>query len=188
MPGRSQGRDPGAGGPIWRVVVASYSSADRLADVWIRHTIPPAPCQAAGLYQIVRPAGEKGVLSPFRAAHMHLECGGAGGIFHLHGGIGRGIRTPKWRINRKTPGNSEGQRPTCGLRSWHRSPVWRQESGLRTSSTSKRRVPCGKDCRGTHSWRWQRPHGPHVSHAACTPCRAHRDRNGMLAQITVQVL
>jgi len=31
-----------------------------------------------------------------------------------------GIRTPKWRIIARPPGNREGQRTTCGLQSWQR--------------------------------------------------------------------
>src|SRR5919205_475446 len=109
---------------IWRVVVASYSSADRLADVWIRHTISTLAVPSSRAWYAISSGrlGEKGVLS---ALPSRPTCTwSVGGSRRLNSistvVLVEGIRTPKWRIIARPPGNREGKRTTCGRRSWHR--------------------------------------------------------------------
>src|SRR4030095_2916491 len=87
---------------IWRVVVASYSSADRLADVWIRHTISTcAVPRSRALYAISsgRLGAEGGVSSLRRRPDGPWGVGGSRRLYSISTVVlVAGIRTPKWRI------------------------------------------------------------------------------------------
>src|SRR5262252_468547 len=87
---------------IWRVVVASYASADRLADVWIRHTISTCAVPSSRAWYAISSGrlGEKGVLSPLpRRPTCTWSVGGSNRLYSISTVVlVEGIRTPKWRI------------------------------------------------------------------------------------------
>src|SRR5215813_10574899 len=87
---------------IWRVVVASYSSADRLADVWIRHTISTLAVPSSRAWYAISSGrlGAKGVVSslPSRPT-CTWSVGGSRRVYSISTVVlVEGIRTPKWRI------------------------------------------------------------------------------------------
>src|SRR5262245_41330642 len=109
---------------IWRVMVASYSSADRLAEVWIRHTTSTCAVLSSWAWYAISSGrlGAKGVVSslPSRPT-CTCSVGGSRRVYSISTVVlVAGIRTPKWRIIARPPGNRERKRPTCGLQSWHR--------------------------------------------------------------------
>src|SRR5215475_15876434 len=87
---------------IWRVVVASYSSADRLAEVWIRHTISTCAVPSSWAWYAISSGrlGEKGVLSPLPSRPTCTwSVGGSRRLYSISTVVlVAGIRTPKWRI------------------------------------------------------------------------------------------
>src|SRR5215510_12189785 len=96
---------------IWRVVVASYSSADRLADVWIRHTISTCAVPSSLAWYVISSGrlGAKGVVSPLPSRPIcTCSVGGSRRVYSISTVVlVAGIRTPKWRIIARPPGNRE---------------------------------------------------------------------------------
>src|SRR5262245_38565000 len=109
---------------IWRVMVASYSSADKLAEVWIRHTTSTCAVPSSRAWYAISSGrlGAKGVVSslPSRPT-CTWSVGGSSRLYSISTVVlVEGIRTPKWCIIAQPPGHSESKRPTCGLPSWQR--------------------------------------------------------------------
>src|SRR5215510_13359128 len=97
---------------ISEVVVASYAASDRLADVCTRHTISTFAVPSSRAWYAISSGrlGEKGVLSPLpRRPTCTWSVGGSSRLYSISTVVlVEGIRTPKWRIIARPPGNREG--------------------------------------------------------------------------------
>src|SRR5262245_10889085 len=104
---------------IREVVAASYASSNRLADVCARHTISTFAAPSSRAWYAISSGrlGEKGVLSPLpRRPTCTWSVGGSSRLYSISTVVlVEGIRTPKWRIIARPPGNREEQRTRCGL-------------------------------------------------------------------------
>src|ERR671927_212934 len=84
---------------IWRVVVASYASADRLAEVWIRHTTSTLAVPSSFAWYAISSGrlGAKGVVSslPRRPTCTWSVGGSRRGYFISTVVVGAGIWNPK---------------------------------------------------------------------------------------------
>src|SRR5215470_2843269 len=123
---------------IWRVVVASYSSADRLADVWIRHTTSTLAVPSSLAWYAISSGrlGAKGVVSslPSRPT-CTWSVGGSRRVYSISTVVlVAGIRTPKWRIIARPPSNREKTPDVWPAIMAERHPCDNQRGGYRVPS------------------------------------------------------
>src|SRR5439155_14837078 len=101
---------------IRAVVVASYASSNRLADVWARHTTSTFAVPSNRAWYAISSGrlGVKGVGSPLpRRPTCTWSVGGSRRLYSISTVVlVAGIRTPKWRIIARPPDNREDKHTT----------------------------------------------------------------------------